>query len=346
MQSKKLYKARESIKGLKRRVNSLKSVLNDLKSKHVLSTNAIEHLEKTFGDIPGALMSRMLKSIRSRSIPRSKYPEQLRKFAVTLHFYSSKAYKYVRNTFNLALPHPSVIRKWSSSIECQPGFSTVCLNTLKAKVEEAKLQNRRVICSLTLDEMSIKKQIDFDGKRNWGYVDVGIDLQHDEVVPASEALVLMVVSHNSSWKLPIAYFLIRSLSGAEKANIIREALIRLHEIGVDVTSTTCDGPTAHFSMFTDLGCDLKNVENLKTYCRHPSDKEKKVYAVFDICHMIKLVRNAFADLEVIIDPDEKEIKWEFVKKFHNVQEEETLSLANKLKTAHIQWKKQKMKVCM
>lgn len=42
------------------------------------------------------------------NVNRSKYPPELRSFAITLHFYSPKAYNFVRKKFNLALPHPSV----------------------------------------------------------------------------------------------------------------------------------------------------------------------------------------------------------------------------------------------
>lgn len=122
------------------------------------------------------------------------------------------------------------------------------------------------------------------------------------VEPAPEALVLMVVSHNSSWKLPVGYFFIKSLTGAEKANIIKEALIRLYEINVEVTSVTCDGPNAHFAMFKQLGCDF-TPNKMKTYFLHPSDKDIKIFAVFDACHMLKLMRNCFGDLKVLIDPE-------------------------------------------
>lgn len=122
VQSNKLYKARASIKTLKKRVTSLTDIISDLRSNHSLSTNALEHLQQTYGDVPGTLLQRMLQT-QSGSLPRTKYPEELRKFAFTLHFYSGKAYDYVRETFRLSLPHPSVIRKWSATIECQPGFS-------------------------------------------------------------------------------------------------------------------------------------------------------------------------------------------------------------------------------
>lgn len=49
-----------------------------------------------------------MQKVRKR---KKKYSPELRTFALTLQFYSSKAYRYVRKTFNNLLPEPSTIRK-------------------------------------------------------------------------------------------------------------------------------------------------------------------------------------------------------------------------------------------
>lgn len=41
-----------------------------------------------------------------------RYTEQIKQFAVSLHFYSPKAYKFVRKAFHL--PSPSTIRSWGN----------------------------------------------------------------------------------------------------------------------------------------------------------------------------------------------------------------------------------------
>lgn len=193
------------------------------------------------------------------------------------------------------------------------------------------------------DEMAIKKQIEFDGKRMWGYVDIGIPIENDELIPASEALVIMVVAHQKSWKIPIAYFLIKSLSGKEKANIINECLIRLFEIGITIVSITCDGPSSHLTMFKELGCLLEDVHNMQPYFLHPTDGSK-IYCLLDVCHMLKLFRNNWASLQVILDPEGKPISWNYIKELYLLQEKENFSFGNKLKRSHIEWYKQKMKV--
>ena len=49
-----------------------------------------------------------------------KYSPQLKSFALTLQFYSAKAYDSVRKTFSLALPHPVQIRKCYTKVPANP----------------------------------------------------------------------------------------------------------------------------------------------------------------------------------------------------------------------------------
>lgn len=52
----------------------------------------------------------LLKSSNGKS--KQKYSPALRAFALTLHYYSPKAYEYVRKTFDTCLPSTRTIRKW------------------------------------------------------------------------------------------------------------------------------------------------------------------------------------------------------------------------------------------
>lgn len=191
---------------------------------------------------------------------------------MTLLFYSKKAYNYVRASFDLCLPHPSTIRKIYSGIKCSPGFIASSFELLKMKAEEYSRLNKELICSLILDEMAIKKQIISDGHLSYGYVDVGYKNSDDQMVPATEALVLLVVCLTENWKLPIAYFLIKSLNNLEKANIVKEALIRLADSNVIISSLTCDGPSVNLSMLRSLGCSLSPHEQNRPYFPHPKNQ--------------------------------------------------------------------------
>lgn len=75
-----------------------------------------------------------------------------------------------------------------------PGFTSESLNALHNKVSEMKLKNKQLICGMMMDEISIKQDVHFSGKRNQGYVNYGTGLNDDtDSLPlAKEALVLML----------------------------------------------------------------------------------------------------------------------------------------------------------
>ena len=204
----------------------------------------------------------------------------------------------------------------------------------------ANRDSQQIVCGLLMDETSIRKHVEWDGKRYRGFVDLGTDVDDDSVPEAKDALVLMVVSLNGSWKVPCGYFLVDSLSGQEKANLVKTCLQKLSDVGIKIKSLTCDGPSSHFSMLKSLGAVL-DPSNLRPSFPHPSDTDMRVCVILDACHTLKLVRNTFAELKVLRTADGTEIKWAYLEELHALQEKEGLILGNKLRSAHMQWKKQK-----
>ena len=339
--TKKVKISQQKTRRRNRKVSNLIAVVSELKEKNLINNDCATMLETTFSGVPKELMKRLVSQKKKKNL--GAYPPELRSFAMTLKFYSTKAYNYVRKSFDLGLPHVSVIRSWYSSMDGEPGFTKDALNALKAKVLAAKRDSQEVVCALMLDEMSIRKHVEWDGKQFRGYVDLGTGINDDSLPEATDALVFMVVSVNSSWKVPCGYFLVNGLTGAEKANLTKECITKLHEVGVKVVSFTCDGPTSHQSMLKLLGAKL-SPDDMQAYFPHPCDPNAKIYIFLDACHMIKLVRNTMSDWRVLHDKDGNDIKWQFVVQLQELQETEGLHLANKLRPAHIKWKPQKMKV--
>ncbi|CAB3990496.1 Hypothetical predicted protein [Paramuricea clavata] len=92
-----------------------------------------------------------------------------------------------------------------------------------------------------------------------------------------------------------------------------------------------------------LGAKL-DVDDLDPSFVHPADSNQKIHVVLDVCHMLKLVRNTLATQKIITDGNFGNIRWELIEELHKIQDEEGLRLGNRLRGAHIQWAKQKMKV--
>ena len=192
----------------KKRNLNLKSTIESLKSTGLLEAGATDHLRSLLTPTLQELFDRVESSTTTQT--SRMFPPELRVFASTLHFYSPKAYDFVRQTFNKALPHESTIRKWFSNISGSPGFSTAAFELLKEKVMEGRESGKPVLVSVMLDEMSLKRHIDYDPTTSSysGYVSIGEGLSEEGQKPATDALVIMVVGINWHFKIPVAYFFI------------------------------------------------------------------------------------------------------------------------------------------
>lgn len=156
---------------------------------------------------------------------------------------------------------------------------------------------------------------------------------------ATNVLVIMAAGLKKSWQMPIGYFLANKTTSATQSQLVLEAIKLLYnKAEIIVKSVTFDGPTKNISTAEKLGCDIKS---LKGSFPHPCRPDLMVYVVLDICHMIKLARNALGDLKIFKTPTGETISWGFVEALYEIQQQDILHLANKLKTKHIQWHKPK-----
>ena len=86
------------------------------------------------------------------------------------------------------------------------------------------------------------------------------------------------------------------------------------------------------------------VKSIKWSIPHPSKCNKQRYIICDVCHMVKLARNAFSDMKVLYTSTGESISWEYVLALYRTQQNNILHLGNKLKSKHVKWQKYKMKV--
>jgi len=117
--------------------------------------------------------------------------------------------------------------------------------------------------NLVIDEMCIKHKLDWDGKRYTGFIDLGTDIDTNELPEAQYALTFLVICLNDHYKIPIAYYLIHALTGEERANLLKQCLLVLHEANIHITSITVDGAASNIAML-NMGANLavKNLVNI------------------------------------------------------------------------------------
>lgn len=337
-QRKKINMLQQQKRRLKAKIFNLTSLVKHLKEQHKLSDNAVTSLNHSLPEGTEHIIRRFLKAPS-----RQKYCPELRSFALTLSFYSMKAYNYVRAKFNKTLPHPRTISKWYQSVDAAPGFLKESFNILKNKAQELQKKNQKLICGLQMDEISIKRFVEWNGKKMTGYVDLGTNLDGDDLPEAKEALVFLLVGVNAHWKLPVAYFFLNGISANEKANVIVQLLEYLYDTGAIIKSLTFDGTATNFKAASDLGADFSDPKHLKTNFKHPITKED-VHIFLDPCHMLKLIRNCLASQGSLSNADDDKIEWKYFENLVNFQNQEGLKAGTKIKDRHINWEREKMKV--
>ncbi|XP_046401743.1 uncharacterized protein LOC124167740 [Ischnura elegans] len=320
-----------------KRQAKLSKVLATLKKKNCVSVDGLNILENISGQSK-ELLNRLLLPVNGKPHAK-KYGAELRAFALTLNFYSPRAYKFVRKTFNTCLPHPRTISKWYSSMNGSPGVTMESLNTLRLQVNQSKYP---IYCTLLVDDMAIRKHVEWDGFKYHGYVNFGTEFSDDDIPVAKEATVFMIVGVNANWKIPVAFFLSDGISGEQRANLMLQVLHQVHDTGAIVTAVTFDGAASNLAMARTLGCQFAPPD-YATYFAHPVTKNP-IYVFLDPSHMIKLIRNTLGEKKTLVHGSHALIKWEFIEKLKALQDSEGLHLANKLKNAHVHWQKQKMKV--
>lgn len=193
--------------------------------------------------------------------------------------------------------------------------------------------------------MSIRKHIHFNGKEYIGFINFGTKIDSNELPLAKEVVVIMAVAVNEHWKIPVAYYFIDVLTAKDRANIITNVLRSIHETGIDIISLTFDGPQYNFAMTNILRANLQVDKALQIFFPHLITK-KPVYIILDACHMIKLVRNCFAEYKVLQNKNNEEIRYDFVEKLIHVQEKYGLHINTKVRLRHFNWQNEKMKVCL
>lgn len=271
-----------------------------------------------------------------------KYPKSVRLFCLKLHFYSPRAYQFVRNEFENCLPHASTIKSWyrNSDIDSQPGISQNSLSILEKKAIELKQNNQKLVCSLTFDEMSIRKHCQWCSKtkRFLGNVTYGDNLEKI----ANNAIVFLVNGINAKIQVAVAFEFITTINACQRKNLLLEILAQLCAHDIIISNITFDGLPANIRMCEQLGACFKE-DALKTYFIDPCS-QRKIHIILDPSHCIKLIRNNLYSRKTFRDAAGGSIEWNYFAKLVEFGNKNNFNLTHKINNRHINFQNRKMHV--
>ena len=107
--------------------------MNDMRKNQLLSDDASVKITNAFSGLDSSVISSHYKNMNRTPVGR-RYPGEVKRFALTMNFYSPRAYEYLRAVFSL--PHSSFLSNWYTSVNCDVGFFKDVFLELKNKVEE------------------------------------------------------------------------------------------------------------------------------------------------------------------------------------------------------------------
>lgn len=91
----------KSIQRKKTKITNLKTLFQILKDKNILAENDAFKLSYEFNDLLVPLLQNDKRN-KNKSCQGRRYSEEVKRFAVTMHYHSPKAYEYCRLVFGFA----------------------------------------------------------------------------------------------------------------------------------------------------------------------------------------------------------------------------------------------------
>ncbi|XP_028897912.2 uncharacterized protein LOC105214929 [Zeugodacus cucurbitae] len=263
-------------------IAQLKKQIYDLQKK-------CEALEKSI-IIPSGASEYAITFARMILKNKTSYDEKEKIMALNINYMSTKAYNFMRDDLSFALPHKKTLLRWRPIRSVSPGIDEKVLNNLEKIVRNMKREER--ICQIIFDEVSIKKDLTYNKVRDVidGFVDNGEG--HRESVIGNKCCFFMVKGLVSKWKYIVSYYVAKEgVKSVQLEKLLKNNIDACENIGLNIKSVVCDQGGQNMKLKGLLGATSD-----QPYFFY---KEKKIYFMFDYCHLIKCIRNMFLkyDLE-------------------------------------------------
>lgn len=248
---------------------------------------------------------------KAKKNPRSmRWHPAIIRWCVALYTKSPSAYKSIRDSKFIILPHENTLRDYIHYTDLQPGFHGDFLLRI---TEDFKLHNRQDHerhITLVYDEMKIKSGLVFcphSGKiigfTQLGSLNEEVKAFEQEVANskqppiATHVLVLMIRGITSHLQKPFAYFPCQSgFTSHELYNTMNEAIEILEFAGFKVDAMTGDGASANRKFYTllkDSSDDSSTIRETTFATTHIIRPEERLFFMSDTPHLIKTTRNCW-----------------------------------------------------
>lgn len=211
---------------------------------------------------------------------KTVYSSDMLVFSTLFHTISPHAYKFVRSSGNVILPHPSTIQRVCSSYNFSPTDeqSDHFLRYISYNADLLKECDKKV--NLLIDEIHVKACLDYKGGNILG-------VSYNDKNMATSAHVFMISSITSSYKDVVHILPVKTMNYLELHSVIRNTILGLEKLGFHVISVVTDNNSINRKAMTQF----VSPPSINILYPHPADKSRPLFYVTDPVHLLKSVRN-------------------------------------------------------
>ena len=251
--------------------------------------------------------NQQLEALRVRDKRQIRWHPMMIRWCLSLKLISSASYHALRSSNLLVLPSERTLRDYTHFVKAKPGFQPEIDQQL---CRDAKLDSipdyQKYVC-LVFDEIKVKEDLVYDkhSANLLGFVRIGEVNDHlsrfekstssDTPKPqlATHVLTFMVSGILSNLEFPYASFPCSCISGDQLYSLVWGCVRRLEACGFKVLALTCDGASANRKF---LKLHKSSGEDMVYKTMNPyADEDRPVFFISDPPHLIKTVRNCWAN---------------------------------------------------
>ena len=119
---KRVHSLHEGLRHRKKNIKNMKDLIANFKLKANIADQQAKVLKYNFSGATLELFTNQMMNPDKGSKHAHQHSTEMKQLAMTLHYYSPKAYDFVHKMFSLL--HPDSIHTWAGSVDCEPGYLT------------------------------------------------------------------------------------------------------------------------------------------------------------------------------------------------------------------------------
>jgi predicted nucleic acid binding AN1-type Zn finger protein len=250
-------------------INFLCDSISSLCEHFVMDDNVSEKL---------SFISQQLKLI---TLKQPSYLPNFVVFCSILHSISPHAYKFLRHSDIVTIPHPKTLYKMCLNVGASPQLEQYDANFLSfIKRKFAFLEEKDKIISLMMDEIHIKPYMDYKGGKIVGMAGNCSDA-------ATTIHVFMINSLLSSFKEVVHMYPVKNIKSEGLFTVLTNIIVGLEVIGFNVVCVVSDNNSINRKTMSFFSSPPK----LQHTYSNPHNNSKPLYFILDSVHIFKCIRN-------------------------------------------------------